>query len=63
MSWGMWQGLTHAMSNLIELDHIVRARARMRRGDPDKDLPDVQLSERERRAALERETGRRSTEQ
>jgi hypothetical protein len=63
MSWGAWQGLTQALSHLVEMEGIVRARSRMRQGDPDKDLPDVQLSERERRDALEREIDRRNTAQ
>lgn len=63
MSWGAWQGLTQALSHLVEMEGIVRARSRMRQGDPDKELPDVQLSDRERREALEREIDRRNSEQ
>lgn len=63
MNWGVWQGWTAALSRFGELEILARARSRISRRDPDKDLTDVELSDRERRDALEREITRRSSEE
>lgn len=54
MGWGSLALYFH------ELQHYVRSWGRVPRRDPDHDLPDVEISDSERRDALDREFARRA---
>ena len=60
MNWLAGVGGHNLALHFRELEHYVRAWGRVVRREPDRELPDVELSEHDRRAALERETSRRA---
>ena len=64
MNWSMMGlGLGSAVARLRELEFLVHGWSRISRRDPDQELPEVELSDHERNAALEREISRRLTDQ
>jgi len=52
-------GIASGLTRLRELEHLARGWGRVSRDDPDRELPDVELSDHERQAALDREAARR----
>ena len=61
MNWShMGMGWGNLALHFHELQHYVRGWGRVSRRAPDQDLPEVELSDRERHDALEREFARRA---
>ena len=57
MNWGL--GGNVWMVRMRELEHFVRRFFRVSRADPVEELPDAELADHERQAAVQREAARR----